>query len=307
MNSKLYVLGSINVDLSIECDRFPKIGETIKGKGFEKNLGGKGSNQAIASSILGLDTYLIGAVGSRDNNDWIYDELCNYGVNTSLVSKIEDEETGLAFIIRAKGDNSIILHSGANLKIKKENLINGLDKAKKGDYFLAQFEVDQDLVYFGIETASKKGMTVIINPSPAMKIDNKMYSLIDYLIVNQTEAEILSNIYPETLEDCKRIFEILNKYELKNLVVTLGNKGSVLIDENNSVFSKGIKIKPIDSTGAGDAFTGMFIRSLSMDISIKEKLYYSNISGALTCLQKGARIGVKNLNEIINFKEDINE
>ncbi|WP_066900959.1 PfkB family carbohydrate kinase [Streptobacillus notomytis] len=147
-------------------------------------------------------------------------------------------------------------------------------------------------------------MKVIINPSPAMKIDEKMYKLIDYLIVNQTEAETLSNIYPENLEDCKKIFKILSGYGLKNLVVTLGSRGSVLINESDSVFSQGINIHALDSTGAGDAFTGMFIRSLSMDIPIEKKLYYSNISGALTCLKKGARIGVKNLNEIINFKKE---
>ncbi|WP_241497022.1 PfkB family carbohydrate kinase, partial [Streptobacillus notomytis] len=157
MNNRLYVLGSINIDLSINCNKFPKIGETVRGEEFGKNLGGKGANQAIAASILGIDTCLIGAVGSEDDSDWIYRKLTNYGVNTSSINKIENEETGLAFIIKSRGDNSIILHHGANFKIDKKDVLNGLKNGKKDDYFLAQFEVDLDLVYLGMENASKKG------------------------------------------------------------------------------------------------------------------------------------------------------
>lgn len=298
-NNNIYVLGSINVDLVISAPIFPKQGETIHGKDFLINSGGKGANQAVAAKKLGANVHLIGAVGNDEFKDIALKVIRSSGVNTESVF-VKDAKTGVAMIIKHEGDNRIILDSGSNILISREDLVQGLKGAREGDVFISQFEVNMDVVYEGLKIAKSLKMVTILNPAPAALIKDEAYKDIDYLVINQSEAELLTNIYPKSFEDTKEVFNFFKKKGLKNLIVTLGSKGSVYL--GHEVFkTEAYKIITVDTTGAGDSFIGAFAYGLVNDLSPNETLKIANATSALVCLRPGAQRAMPSLNEVEKF------
>lgn len=300
--NEIYVLGSINVDLVITADVLPDQGETIRGRNFMINAGGKGANQAVAASMLGAKVNMIGAVGNDEFKDVALNSIKNSGVNI-LNIKQKPSTTGVAVIIKNNNDNRIILDSGSNFKLNINDLKEGLKNATKNDVFITQFEINEDVLYEGLKMAKEKEMITILNPAPAKIIDDQMYELIDYLVINQSEAKLLTNIYPNNLEDSKKVFEFFKNKGIKNLIVTLGSKGSVYLGEE-TLYIDSYKIKPIDTTGAGDAFIGSFAYSLINKMSYKEGLNLSNATSALVCLKEGAQKAMPTINEVKIFMKE---
>lgn len=300
--SNIFVLGSINVDLVISAPVFPKQGETITGKDFLINSGGKGANQAVAASKLGGNVSLIGAVGNDQFNEIALKEVKLSGINTNNIIE-KNSTTGVAMIIKHDGDNRIILDSGSNTLITKEDLINGLEDAKDNDIFISQFEVNEDAVYEGLKIAKSLNMTTILNPAPAKIIKDEVYKDIDYLVINQSEALLLTNIYPNDYSDTAKVYEYFKSKGLKHLIVTLGSKGSVYLGEE--VFNtNAYKIIPVDTTGAGDSFIGAFAYGLSNKMNPKDNLELANATSALVCLKAGAQQSMPTLIEVEKFIEE---
>lgn len=305
MKNNIYVVGSINMDLTISTDRFPKKGETIRGYDYIEIPGGKGANQAASIGNLGGKVYMIGCVGRDSYGIKSINDLEKYHVDTQGILKV-NENTGLAIIVKSQYDNFIIINEGANSKLTEKHINKHLESARRGDYLVMQFEIPKDIIVKTLKIAKSKNMVTIFNPAPAYEIDDKMYKNIDHIIINQTEAEFFTGIYPENLEDCKNVAKILLEKGVKVVIITLGKEGSVLINKDKILFEKSIPITPVDTTGAGDAFIGAYVSGLSSNTTEEDVLKRANLYAGMVCMENGARENLPSKNNLKRL-EDNNE
>ena len=204
-------------------------------------------------------------------------------------------------IIIHNNDNRIILDGGANHKISLSQIDEALKEARENDIFITQLENNIDAVIYGLKQAKGKNMITIFNPAPAKVLDSDIYNYIDYLILNETECEILANVYPE---DEDKINEVYKKLGVKNLIITLGSKGSLLVKENEIQAIKPNKINAVDTTAAGDTYVGVFASQLAKGISEIDALNYASIASSLTCLKEGAQQSIPYEAEVLNYIEE---
>lgn len=290
----IYVLGSINMDMVITTPYIPASGETLTGSNFFLNSGGKGANQAVAAAKQNVYTYLIGNTGTDIFGTEICKTLKQYSVKTEYIHQV-DTTTGVAMIILCNKNNRIILDKGANDTITQEQISKALENAREKDIFIAQLENNYDAVSYGIKLAKSKKMITIFNPAPAKKLDFDIFNSVDYLIMNETECEILSNINPLNKMEVLKAYQALR---VENLILTLGDKGSLYIHNNEIIEIKPHKIQAIDTTAAGDTYIGVFAAQLAKNIPVLSALYYASVASALTCLKKGAQQSIPTLNEL---------
>ena len=201
-------------------------------------------------------------------------------------------------IIIHNNDNRIILDGGANHKISLSQIDEALKEAKENDIFITQLENNIDAVIYGLKQAKEKNMITIFNPAPAKVLDNDIYNYIDYLILNETECEILANVYPE---DEDKINEVYKKLGVKNLIITLGSKGSLLVKENEIQAIKPNKVNAVDTTAAGDTYVGVFASQIAKGISEIDALNYASIASSLTCLKEGAQQSIPYEAEVLEY------
>lgn len=298
---KLVVFGSLNTDLTIQCDRLPINGETVHGSDFMINVGGKGCNQAIGSAKSGCRVEFIGGVGDDVFGKKILDTLKEYKINTENVQVIKNCPTGTAVITRNNGDNRIILDSGANYNIDIDKAEKTLEKlACKKDIFLTQFENRFDVVKLMLKKAKSLGMYTILNPAPAQFIEKEVYKDIDMIILNQSETKVLTGIYPENSETCIEAMKAMDSFGVKSSIITLGSKGSVSMIDGKLHKAEAYKVKVVDSTGAGDAYIGALISRMVKDMNLVDCMSYATKVSALTILKTGAE-------KSIPFEKEVNE
>ncbi len=303
---KIYVAGSINMDLVIKTDIFPKKGMTVMGKDFMTNPGGKGANQAVAIAKCQNDIKMIGAVG-KAFGDELLNALKNYHVDTKYVKRINDVSSGIAVIIINDTDNRIILDSGSNGKVTTDFIKESLKEGEEGDYFLAQLEIPVKTVEESIIYAKEKGMITILNPAPAGELNKEIFKFIDYFIPNQSECEFYTGIYPENLEDAKRAGEMLLSQDIKNVIITLGKLGAIAICNDGSIYEKARIVDAIDTTAAGDTFVGVTTAFLAKGYAINDAMHYANIASSITIQRTGAQQAIPTLEEIKAYEEKSND
>ncbi len=303
---KVIVLGSLNMDLSILCDELPKIGETINGYDFLATPGGKGGNQAVAASKLGANTYMIGNVGKDIFGDQLVYSLKESGINTEYICVDSDTSSGVAVIICNNNDNRIILGNGANYSLNKEYVQKSLDEiSTKGDIFLTQLENKYDLVKESIVHAKRNGMFTILNPAPAVEcLDDLLYENLDLIILNQTECQLLSGVYPQEQEDLYKAFEFFAKKGVE-VIITLGESGSVYMKDSKLENIPARKVKVVDTTGAGDSYIGALCAELAEGSELGEALKFATDVAAVCVTRRGAQVSIPNKKEVKDiYKEE---
>jgi ribokinase len=304
---KLIVLGSLNMDISIQSDYMPKSGETMNGYGFLMNSGGKGGNQAVAAAKAGIDVAMIAKVGNDTFGKQLVDDLKNYGVDVSNVEIAKDVSSGVAVITRCNNDNRIILNNGANHTLDMDSIKEKLDKiANKGDIFLTQLENELEIVTKSIIYAKELGLYTILNPAPALKIDDELYKYLDLVILNQSECELLIGIYPDDENTYKTVLDIFTNKGV-DVIITLGTDGSITNYAGSYDHIKSRKVEVVDTTAAGDSYIGALCRYLVNDKNFLEGLRFASDVAALTVTKKGAQVSIPYFNEVKEFyKEELN-
>lgn len=283
----------------ISVDRMPAKGETIHGFNYVEAIGGKGSNQAATSSKLGANTYLLGTVGDDSHGKKSIEVLKSFGLNIDNVTISKELPTGTAFVITSEGDNRIILNEGANSFVNSGSL-DLIKEKKEGDIFVAQLENPVVDVEQTILQAKKANLTIVFNPAPAKEISKNIFKKIDFMILNQSETEYYTEIYPHTVDDCIKAGEILLARGVLNVIITLGAKGCVAVNSLIHHYIPGHTISVKDTTGAGDTFIGAFVYALSKEINLLESLQLANAAGALACSKYGAKESIPSYEEIKN-------
>lgn len=303
---KVFVLGSINYDLVMYTDRMPSLGESKAGHGMFANLGGKGANQAIAAKKIGVeDVYLIGAVGKDDSGKTMLKSIKEYGLDTSGIEKIAGVSSGTCFIIfnEIKKDNAILVDKGANLHNNPRKIGPFLRKrAQKKDIFITQLETNLQALYNAIDVAYELGMYIIMNPSPVCEFDRYILPKVDLLIVNETEALLLSGINYKNEND---LIKIHRKLKAKSTLVTLGKDGAYLIEDDGITYQPAVLTTAVDTTCAGDTFTGALAYRQANGYEIKESLKFAATASSIAVSRKGAAQSIPNLHEVLDmYKEE---
>ena len=276
---KVVVIGSANIDLVYHVDRLPVIGETIFGDSFVKLPGGKGLNQAVASSRCNVDTLFLGSFGSDDN----FLKTCLSKDNIDLSHLLESSnEGGTAIITICNGDNTIVVLSGANNDVDVSYIEDKLSLIEKDDIVVIQNEIPQEVNEFIINYCYDNGIKIVYNPAPAREIDISLIDKVTYFTPNETEA---MTIFEDEYE------AIVRKYPNK-VIVTVGKDGVIYFDGKDIVSIKPDVVKPVDTTGAGDTLSGIFSASLASNLSLKEALTNGVKGATLSTLKLGAQGGM---------------
>ena len=294
---KIFIVGSINMDLVIKSPVMPENGVTLTGSDFMTNPGGKGANQAVAVAKLGGESYMVGCVGEAFGRDLI-ETLDGYNVNTKYVRKEIGVSSGIAVIIVVDGDNRIILDAGSNAKVDNKIVDLALKEASEGDYLICQLEIPQETVKYAFMKAKELGMNTILNPAPAATLIDGILENTDYFIPNENEAFKYTGIKPDTKErQIECINAILSK-GVKNAIITLGTEGSCTVDGVEYIHVDSYKVDAIDTTAAGDTFIGAFTVELSKGKSLKEAMDFASKASSITVTRRGAQKSIPYRNEL---------
>ena len=302
---KVLVIGSLNMDMTVKVEELPKLGETIFGNDFYESCGGKGANQAVAVSKLGMKTEMIGMVGKDSQGEKLIQNLNKYGIISDNVIK-SDELTGRAIItVDKKGDNNIIVIPGSNFKITKEHIQAKQDVIASSDVVILQNEIPSETVEFSLLKAKELGKITIFNPAPARKLSGEVFKNTDYLILNETEMEEIFEIKFNDEEYTEKISIKKKEYGIKNIILTLGDKGSILFSEDNNIKKYDVyKVKAVDTTAAGDSFIGAFTMKICESGNPDEAIKYATAVSAIVVTRQGAQDSIPTREEIEKFIEE---
>lgn len=302
---KALVIGSLNMDMTVKVEELPKLGETIFGNDFYESCGGKGANQAVAVSKLGMKTEMIGMVGKDSQGEKLIQNLNKYGIISDNVIK-SDELTGRAIItVDKKGDNNIIVIPGSNFKITKEHIQAKQDVIASSDVVILQNEIPFETVEFSLLKAKELGKITIFNPAPARKLSGEVFKNTDYLILNETEMEEIFEIKFNDEEYTEKISIKKKEYGIKNIILTLGDKGSILFSEDNNIKKYDVyKVKAVDTTAAGDSFIGAFTMKICEIGNPDEAIKYATAVSAIVVTRQGAQDSIPTREEIEKFIEE---
>lgn len=240
------------MDLVIETEYPPVMGETVFGKDFKTVPGGKGANQAVAAALLGNEVSFIGAVGKDSFGEQLGENLKSFNVDVSGIECIGT--SGIAMIVVSGGDNTIILESGANNKVTPEFIDRNIDLIRKSDIVIFQLEIPSETVLYAMKTARALGKTVLLNPAPVSGFLPEMLEYTDILVANEHEASAMLYMKITDIESAKKACGKYLGRGVKQIIITLGANGCVYNSGNEIRHAKAFKVKAVDSTAAGDSF-----------------------------------------------------
>lgn len=297
---KILVIGSLNMDFSIRTERMPKPGETIIGKEFLTSPGGKGANQAYAIGKLGGNVAMIGAVGNDEQGNKLKENLKSVEVDVTPIETINNQKTGCAFVtVDENGENSIVVIPGTNNLVTKKIIDKNIDLIKESDIIVMQLEIPIEVVKYAINIAKENGKIVILDPAPAVSgVLDDVFDKIDFAKPNETELSILTGMPTNNMEEIILAARKLNKNGLKNVIVTLGSKGALLVNKEEATLFEVPQVKIVDTTAAGDSFLATFAISILEGNSIHESIKMANKVANIVVTRKGAQSSIPTKKEI---------
>jgi ribokinase len=309
-NSKILVVGSLNMDQVVRVPRIPALGETLLGAGSLKLVpGGKGANQAVAMARLGASVTMAGRVGNDPFGERLRSSLQSDNVDTSLIVVDQEEASGVAFIFLAPdGNNAIVVAAGANMRV-------GQDPAQTSTIFKAiaqaralvlQLEIPLETVILFIAAAHNGGVPVILNLAPGQPLSKEVLRQVEVLIVNENEASLLSGQRVDSLEEAHIVATVLHEQGIPWVVITLGSQGALLATRDRSgktqiIHQSAPVVQVIDTTAAGDCFVGALTVALAEGQQPEAALRFAVYASALKVTKFGAQSGLPTRAEVDAF------
>lgn len=295
------VIGSINLDRTIRVKQMPKPGETMHTKEIFSAGGGKGANQAVAAKRSEAVTNFIGAIGNDEAGEMMRELLSEEGIELAGVQTLEKQATGQAYIIvDDQGENSIMIHSGANNAFTPEQVQAHADLIKASDFVVAQFESTLESTIEAFTIAQEAGVKTILNPAPALEnVPEELLKVTDMIIPNETETEILTGIKVTDEASLKAAADHLHQLGIEAVIITIGSKGAFYDVQDRSGIVPAFKVNAVDTTAAGDTFIGAMSSVLKKDFSnLEQAIEYGNQASSLTVQRFGAQPSIPYKNEL---------
>ncbi|KAB2453241.1 ribokinase [Bacillus sp. CH126_4D] len=279
------VVGSISMDLVAVSKKRPKAGETVIGEAFHTIPGGKGANQAVAAARLGANVAMVGAVGNDNYGTVVRSNLENERVFIDYVVPVTDAATGIAHIVLAEEDNSIVVVQGANALVNESVVDRSKDLLIKADMVVLQLEIPLEAVKYVLAICEEHNIPVMLNPAPAQVLSEDILEKATYITPNEHECRIVLDDFTSPIED------LLAKYPNK-LLMTEGSKGVRFHNGTEIVHVPSIAVDVVDTTGAGDTFNGALAVALSEGETLQKAIRFANIAGGLSVTKLGAQGGM---------------
>ena len=283
---RIVVIGSANIDLTTFTDQFPRPGETIFGRDFSLGFGGKSANQAVAARLCGADVAMVARVGDDMFGEATIQNFKSFGIDTSQVLITPGVSTGVAPIfVESNGQNRILVVKGANDRLTPDDIYAAKEVILSADKVVLGLEIPLLTSIKAMQFAKEHGIQTIFNPAPAQVLDLAEIGFADYVIPNETEAEILSGLPVRNLEEARACAKSLLESGLRRVIITLGANGSLFGDHHIAPFA----VDPVDTTGAGDAFIGSLAVFLSSGHGELEAISRANLYAALSTMAIGTQ------------------
>lgn len=302
-NKKVAVIGSLNYDIVLKQERLPEIGETITVDGVEFCAGGKGANQAVQCAKLCLETYMIGNVGNDHFGSKLIDSLKKYNVKTDYIG-LAETHTGLG-IVNSFPDGRLLstISTGANYSLTIEDIERAETIIKECQIVILQLEIPREVVEFSIKLAKKHNCYVIVNAAPSYNLSEEAIELIDCFVVNEAEASFYADQEISTVESAVQACESLFKKIGDLLIITLGEKGSILYDGKNTFCFPPEKVNVVETTGAGDSYIGAIVYGLLNGLSKEEMGKFASKVSSKTVTKIGGQDAMPHLEEVLSSFE----
>lgn len=295
----IVILGVFVADTAYRADRQPRLGETILGTSFVLGPGGKGSNQSVACGKLGADVHFITRLGKDPFADMAMQTWKAAGV-TPAVIETPESYTGAAYIFieNGSGNNAIIISPGAAALISPADIEANAALIRSASVFITQLEQPMDAAIRALEIAKAAGVTTILNPAPAAPLPEDVYRLCDYLTPNETEAEGITGVPVNSVDDARKAADALLKKGVGSVIVTLGDKGALLHTAKSSDVVPACKVGPVvETTGAGDAFNGGFAVGLSRGFAPIDAVRFGSAVAGISVTRPGTAPSMPTLDE----------
>ena len=287
-NGKVTVIGSFAVGLTLRADRFPVKGETLVGRDFDQGPGGKGSNQAVQIARLGGDVEFVGVIGTDAFGDMAARLYADEGVGTTYLTRTPERNTGLGFIVlNAEGDNFIILDPGANALFSPAHVDSAGDRLRASRVVLAQLEIPLATAVHGLRAGRRAGAIAILNPAPAVPVPPEAFADIDIVTPNHGELRVMLGRRPDDPINSKDLCAELLRLGVRTIVLTQGEQGALIVRADGTQHVSSYHVDVVDTTGAGDAFSGTLAASLAEGATLEGAVRRAVGAGALACTKLG--------------------
>ncbi|MCA1424870.1 MULTISPECIES: ribokinase [unclassified Bradyrhizobium] len=286
---RVFVAGSINMDVVATADRHPRIGETVAGRQVLYFPGGKGANQAVAASRLGSQTTLIGRLGRDSFGTELKAFLGEQGIDLGYVVETAEAHTGTAIITVAEADNTIVVVPGANGLVGADDV--SVVPLLKGDVAVSQFEIPLPTIATFFRRARAAGAVTVLNPAPAQKMPGELLALVDILVLNETELGFLAGVELSESDAAARIIDVARQLQARadqTICVTLGKRGVLALAAREEIAVAGRVVKAVDTTGAGDCFVGALAAQLADGAPLPAALAFANAAASISVQRMGA-------------------
>ncbi len=298
MRDKIIVIGSLNYDIILKLAKLPDLGETLPANDVAFSAGGKGANQAVQAAKLGVKTYMAGCVGMDAMGDFLLEAAEKYGVDTTYIRRVE-APSGMG-IVNAMDDGGVFatIVRGANFEITKDDIDRIVPLMDEAGLLILQMEIPQEINRYAIDCAKKHGCRILLNAAPAAALEEQYLRKCDILVVNEVEASFYAEKSIETMEMAqKEACYMAEKYG-NTVIITMGKDGAVVSDGERSEQIPSMKVKAIETTGAGDSFIGGVGYALMEEMDIFEACHFATKCSAATVCRLGAQPSMPTLEEL---------
>ena len=301
-NKSIVVIGSSNMDLVAKAPKIPVVGETLTGTDFFMAAGGKGANQAVAAAKLGAEVIFVAKLGKDIYATKSLENFKDVGIKTQYVKQIDSTPSGIAIIaIDDNGKNIIIVVPGANGELSPADVDDANGDIATAAVVVAQLEVPMETVMQAAKVAKVHQVPFILDPAPARQLSDELLSMVDIIKPNETEAETLTGIQVTDERSAGKAADVLLSKGVKTVIITLGEKGFLLANKEGKELIANYKVKAVDSTAAGDAFTGGMAYGIALGRSVKDAALYANAVAAISVTCLGAQPSMPTRDEVDNF------
>lgn len=302
---EVLVIGSLNMDLTVHVDTLPAPGATVLGHGFRTSPGGKGANQAVAASLAGAPTRILGRVGRDAYGQALRTSLAQGGVATEALIEDPDTPTGVALItVEASGQNTIVVAPGANGRLTPADVEAAAPWFERAGIVVLQHEVPAETVEKAVAQAAARHLPVLLNPAPARPhpLPRQLLERVTYLVPNETEAAAMTGMTSlETDEAVRAAARHLAALGPRSVIITLGARGAFVWLDGQEAWIPPFKITAVDATAAGDAFVGGLAAELVRGTEVAQALRFASACGALATSRPGAQASLPRREEVLQF------
>ncbi|MGF6546509.1 ribokinase [Paraburkholderia youngii] len=298
-SGRIVVVGSANMDLVVHAERLPARGETLLGGAFATFAGGKGANQAVAAARLGASVAMLGCVGRDEFGAQLRDGLRHEHIDTAHLHTVDDTSSGIAVItVAADGANTIVVSPGANAALMPDHIDAAAAGIAAAGMLICQLEVPLDAVAHAISLAARFGTPVLLNPAPAQALPDALYEQTSFLILNESEAALLTDVAVDSPASAREAATRLRAKGVETVIVTLGAEGVWYATTEEEGHLPAPRVDAIDSTAAGDTFVGGFAAERVRGASIRDAIEFGQRAAALSVTRQGAQASIPTQAEV---------